>query len=204
MAFPINVPVQGAQKIYGESALVVVNPLSRRVTHLVVTEDWMVRWQRLVPIEWVQSVTREAIRLDCTPAEFEALPLFMAGEFLFPNPDEPEGRLLAELNVEAGCLWPLLVTPPDLASPAAIALANLGVHRGMSVCATNGLVGQVAYLLVAPGTESVTHLYVETGTPRSYLMPITVIQRVEAYTVHLTISKQEALHFTTDRLTGAF
>lgn len=206
MVLPINVPVQSEEKNYGESALVVVNPLSQSITHLVVTEDWMVRWQRLVPVEWVESVTQEAIWLACTPAMFEALPLFMAGEFLFPNPDEQGGRLLAKLKVKAGCLWPLLVTPPEIApsSAAGIALKNLAITRGGSVCTTNGLLGQVAYLLVAPGTESVTHLYVETAALRSYLIPITVIERVEDYTVHLTISKQEASHFMVAPLSQSF
>jgi hypothetical protein len=71
--FAIGAKVSCTDGDCGKLIRVVLNPVARTVTHLVV-EHWHERMHaRLVPIE-LASADGSQIRLDCTKAEFDALP----------------------------------------------------------------------------------------------------------------------------------
>jgi sporulation protein YlmC with PRC-barrel domain len=70
--FTIGSEVVCSEGACGELRRVVVNPVARALTHLVVEPRFQQGAGRLVPIELVESAARE-IRLRCTMAEFHAL-----------------------------------------------------------------------------------------------------------------------------------
>src|SRR4051794_20987131 len=72
MRLELGCPVSCADAPAGELADVVIDPLSRRVTHLVVRPHGEADRARLVPIELADG-DGEGIRLACPAGEFEAL-----------------------------------------------------------------------------------------------------------------------------------
>jgi hypothetical protein len=70
--FTIGREVVCSDGVCGELRRVVVDPVARALTHLVVEPRHPRRAGHLVPIEFVDSTASE-IRLRCTMAEFEAL-----------------------------------------------------------------------------------------------------------------------------------
>jgi hypothetical protein len=57
----------------GEIVRVVVDPIKRAITHLVVEGRYGQDVGRLVPIELVETATQQELRLNCTRVKFEAL-----------------------------------------------------------------------------------------------------------------------------------
>src|SRR3954470_20241031 len=72
MRLELGCAVNGTDALVGELADVVIDPLSRRVTHLVVQPHGKSDRARLVPIERADA-TRAGIQLDCPAADVEAL-----------------------------------------------------------------------------------------------------------------------------------
>src|SRR4051812_9938965 len=72
MRLELGCRVNCADAAVGELADVVIDPLSRRVTHLVVRPHGEADRARLVPIE-LAGADGADLRLDCPAGEFEAL-----------------------------------------------------------------------------------------------------------------------------------
>src|ERR1039458_6470044 len=70
--FTIGSEVVCSEGACGELRRVVVNPVARALTHLVVDPRFQEGTGRLVPIDLVDSAAKE-IRLRCTMSEFHAL-----------------------------------------------------------------------------------------------------------------------------------
>jgi uncharacterized protein YrrD len=76
MKLELGCPVACSDAPFGELADVVIDPLSRRVVHLVVQPSGHHSRARLVPIERARGA-EPGLALDCTVAELEAMePLF--------------------------------------------------------------------------------------------------------------------------------
>ena len=70
----------------GELERLVVDPVKRAVTHLVVKRRHGHDVGRLVPIKLVEAAAQQELRLRCTRAEFEVLEYAKESEFV-PAPD---------------------------------------------------------------------------------------------------------------------
>ncbi|MGH8997583.1 MAG: hypothetical protein ACRDYB_16410, partial [Acidimicrobiales bacterium] len=57
----------------GELLRVVVDPIKRAITHLVVEQRHSQEVGRLVPIDLVETATEQELRLRCTRRKFETL-----------------------------------------------------------------------------------------------------------------------------------
>src|SRR3954466_12211814 len=92
MRLDLGSSVRCSDAAFGELADVIVDPISRRVTHLVVEPQGHHERARLVPIERVRPAG-EGLALDYSTAEVEALePLhesayLRAGEVVVTDPD---------------------------------------------------------------------------------------------------------------------
>ena len=86
-------PVECVDGYVGDATQVVVDPATRRVTHLVVLETGLDGIERVAPVDLIAHATPELVRLGCTQATFTALPPFsekayVRGEY----PSSPCGR----------------------------------------------------------------------------------------------------------------
>jgi sporulation protein YlmC with PRC-barrel domain len=174
--FTIGSEVQCSDGVCGELRRVVVDPVSRTLTHLVVEPKHQQRAGHLVPVELVDPEARELV-LQCTTAEFEALQ------------DAEETRFLPGANGEWGyeqeqmLSWPYynlgagpnglptgagavdVDTTPDpmVASYERVPAGEVQVRRGEHVFATDGAIGRIQGLVVDPTDHHVTHVLLDKG-----------------------------------------
>ena len=67
---PLNARVECWSKGVGKSVNVVINPVTRNITNLVVEDKHFGHIKRLVPIELIKITTSDTIQLTCTAEEF--------------------------------------------------------------------------------------------------------------------------------------
>jgi len=196
MDIPIDADVQCTDGVGGRSTYVVLNPVTRRVTHVVVRQDSFPQLERLVPVGMVAETSPDQIHLNCSQQELHGLVPFIETEFLpgeFPyeayEPDEYR-------------LWPY-VLPDDELVPVEyerVPPGELAVRRGSHVRATDGDVGRVDEFLVDRESEHITHLVLREGhlwRQKDVLIPVSEIGQIDEDRVYLTLSKEEVANLPT-------
>jgi sporulation protein YlmC with PRC-barrel domain len=88
--FTIGAAVSGSDGDIGKVTRVVVDPIARAVTHLIVEPKQLADISRLVPLSLVNTVTPDEIRLSCTLAAFEQLDPAEETQFLMGPPAGPD------------------------------------------------------------------------------------------------------------------
>jgi HEAT repeats/PRC-barrel domain len=184
-----GVNVECADGPCGRSQYVVLNPANATITHVVVGGTDMYAETRLVPLAYVSDSSPELIRLKCTHAELQALPLFSEYEYI-----RPEGPYVAYSPSE---LWmgPLTAYLPTLLPEEHqyVPKGELPIRRGAQVEAIDGHVGSVDEFLVEPGSGRIAHLVLREGHlwgRRDVVIPATEIDRIEQDTVYLKLNKE--------------
>jgi hypothetical protein len=188
MDMPIGAEVQCADGPGGHSTCVILNPVTRRVTHIVVKEKWFPHVERLVPVEIVTESTSHQIHLRCSIKDLAELDSFVETEFL-----QSEERFHI-YGVEEYRLWPY-VLPEDEMLPVELERVppgELAVHRGAHVRARDGHVGRVDEFLVNVPDGHITHLVLREGHlwgQKDVTIPVSEIERIEEDSVHLKLDK---------------
>ncbi len=164
-SFTIGADVSCTDGGCGKVTCVIVDPVARAVTHLVVEPKHHHDRGRLVPLDLVDATTGE-IRLRCTLAEFESLDPAEETQFLPGTPGYPgydPGQVLympyygAGMMGMAGAYVPLTVTYDT------VPLDEVEVRRGEHVHATDGHIGRVQGLVIDPDSHHVTHVLLQEG-----------------------------------------
>ena len=68
------------------------------------------------------------------------------------------------------------------------------VRRGLTVCATDGEIGQVQGLVVEPGGHHVTHLLLQEGHMwgrKEVAIPIGAVTKIGTLLIHLSLTKHQ-------------
>jgi sporulation protein YlmC with PRC-barrel domain len=168
-----------------------LNPLSRRVTHLVVRKRRFPHSDHVVPMELVSETTRSTIRLNCSTHELTLLEPFTETRFVEVDPlelDYPFDPIL---------MWPY-VTPEEELLPIdeeRVPPGELAVGRGARVRDTGGgYVGSVDEFLVDPADERITHLVVREGHPwnrKEVTIPVSQVARMAEEMVDLRLDQRQ-------------
>jgi hypothetical protein len=193
----IGTPVECRDGDCGEMTRVVIDPVTRTVTHLVVNPDDRGPG-RLVPVELVEAAD-EAIRLGCDRADFDRFEDAEETRFLPGTGDSFEsGQVLA---------WPSFALATggagggmyDFGANAALPVTydklpagEIGVRRGERVHATDGDIGRVQGLVVDPADHSATHVLLDEGHlwgRKQVAIPVALVAGVPEG-IHLTVSKE--------------
>jgi hypothetical protein len=143
---------------------VVIEPIDRVLTHLVVKPDQRERPSRLVPIGFVESGARGTngeIVLRCSLSDFETLERAQETHFLSGASGHWGYRQEQMLT------WPHYRLGLD-AEPRAFThddtpLGEIHVRRGEHVRATDGSIGRVQGLVVDRVDHHVTHVLLDEG-----------------------------------------
>jgi sporulation protein YlmC with PRC-barrel domain len=194
--FTIGTEVACSDGICGDLSRVVVDPVARTVTHLVVEPKHRRGLGRLVPIDLVDPTTGE-IRLRGTVAEFERLEGAEETRFL-PGTGSEWGYGTGHV-----LFWPyygLLTGSESLAGNAPqpviydnVPLGEVEVRRGEQVHASDGSIGRVQGLVVDPRDHHVTHVLLEEGHlwgRKEVAIPISAVTGVDDG-IQLNITKEE-------------
>ena len=184
----------------GEVRRVVVDPVARAVTHLVVEPAHRSGLGKLVPLDLVERGAGD-VRLRCTLEEFERLPHADETDFL-PGGSGYEAYAAHEayywpfFGIDAGA-WPLAANASGVVTRETLPPGEVGVRRGERVHATDGEIGQVEGLVVEPGQGHVTHVLLQEGHlwgRKQVAIPIDAVERIgEDITVNLTKREIEEL-----------
>ena len=187
---------------FGELADVVVDPASRRVTHLVVQPHRRHDRARLVPVERA-SAAGDGLALDCSIADIEALePLqesvyLRVGEFPVSDPDWAIGTqdvLALPLYQEVDGMGTAIDPDPHVTvNYDRIPKHEVEIRRSSAVMSADGhRLGHVDGFLVGSGETA--DIVLERGHlwgRREIVIPAAAVARVENDSVTLSVTKDE-------------
>jgi sporulation protein YlmC with PRC-barrel domain len=187
--FAIGAEVSCTDGACGKLSRVVVDPVARVVTHLIVEPRRGHEPARLVPLGLVDSAAGE-IRVNCTSAEFDSLDPAEQTRFIEGGMDVPNYRTTDVVS------WPYYSyrgARGGLATSDTIPVGEVEIQRGEHVQATDGHIGQVEGLVVDPGSHRVTHVLLQEGHlwgRKDVAIPIGTVTRV-AGRIEVGLSKQQ-------------
>jgi sporulation protein YlmC with PRC-barrel domain len=196
--FRIGTEVSCSDEACGTLNRVVVDPVAKALTHLVVEPQHPRGIGRLVPVDLVET-SEQGIRLRCTQAEFEQLPDAEETQFL-PAAGGLWGYHDADLLA-----WPYFglganglggygadVTPIPFTHDV-VPSGDVEIRRGEPVYATDGPIGRVQGLVIEPSDHAVTHVLLDEGHlwgKHRVAIPVAAVSGVEDG-VRLTLTKAE-------------
>ncbi|MGC2191484.1 MAG: PRC-barrel domain-containing protein [Candidatus Dormiibacterota bacterium] len=190
--FDIGSEVACSDGVCGDLRRVVVDPVARVLTHLVVEPKHGAGPGRLVPIDRVESANKE-IQLSCTVAEFGALEEAEETRFLPGARGQwgyGQGQMLSlpyfglgmgGLGMGMGGLGMGMggmgigmggmgmggmggnVMGPQEVTTDRVPVGEVEVRRGDAVHASDGTIGRVQGLVIDPRDHQVTHFLLEEG-----------------------------------------
>lgn len=208
--FTIGAEVSCSDGVCGEISRVVVDPIPREVTHLVVQPQHRSGPDRLVSLDLVDTTSGQ-IRLSCSLEQFYKLDPAVEAQFL---PEEGAqggygpGQVLAWpyyglgmpmagfMGVGAMGAGGMGAGVGNVSQPVtyeSVPPGEISVHRGDQVHATDGDIGRVQGLVVDPRNHHVTHVLLQEGHlwgRKQVAIPITAVTSVKEG-IALSISKQE-------------
>jgi sporulation protein YlmC with PRC-barrel domain len=201
--FTIGAEVSCSDGVCGKLSRVVIDPVAKTLTHLVVTPDDP--WQglgQLVPVD-LAEVTADGITLRCTKAEFAKMKAAYETHFI-PSAWDPGpysgNQMLA---------WPYYGLGAGLAGTDSIGMemaaagqtvvedkvpvGEVEVARGDHVHATDGNIGRVQGLVIDPSDHHVTHVLLQEGHlwgRKQVTIPISAVTEVSEDGIHISLTKQ--------------
>jgi hypothetical protein len=177
----------------GELRRLLVDPVARALTHLVVGPRHGREAGRLVPVHLVTEAGEE-IRLSCTVSAFGALEQSEATETL-PDSSVDWGYVQQQMGAAYGGGGPIfdVYTPP--AGPRTITHDVIPegeeeVRGGDHVHATDGSIGHLRGLVTNRGDHHVTHVLLDEGhlfRHKRVAIPINAVRDVDAG-IHLSLT----------------
>jgi sporulation protein YlmC with PRC-barrel domain len=181
----------------GEVIRVVVDPVARAVTHLVVEPTDRQGLGKLVPLDLVEVVAG-VVRLGCSMEEFDKLEAAEETHFL-PGSEDLGGYRSGHVYA-----WPYYtrdlgsgiggmgnMTPPITSDT--VPLGEVAVRRGQEVHATDGAIGRVQGLVIDAGDHHVTHVLLQEGHlwgRKDVAIPISAVTTIDGG-IQLNITKHE-------------
>jgi sporulation protein YlmC with PRC-barrel domain len=186
MKIPLHAKVQCTDGPDGRAVRVIVNPITKKVTHVVVEERKLPHIERLVPFGAIVNTNDDLIYLDRTRKELSQMKPLIEAEFVwaeFPEYDESYAYLL----------HPYVIPVRLSANQKSLPPGDLCVRRGARVQATDGKVGWVDEFVVIPTNGEITHLLLREGHLwgcKEVTIPVSAIERIEERTVHLKLDKR--------------
>jgi sporulation protein YlmC with PRC-barrel domain len=197
--FTIGADARCTDGVCGEVTRVVVDPVARAVTHLVVEPKGRQGLGRLVPLDLVE-VSRGEVRLSCTMAEFEKLDSaeetqFVPGTWAYGayGPEQVLAWPYASLGGGPSVEGDEVDGTAETITYDAIPLGEVAIRRGQHIHATDGDIGMVEGLVIDPRNHHVTHVLLQEGHlwgRKEVAIPISAVTDFEDG-IRLDITKQE-------------
>ncbi len=203
MTFWIGADTSCTDGTCGQVSRIIVNPVTREVTHLAVDPKHRHGPARLVPVDLVDATTGQ-IRLRCPIAEFQTLRLAQeteGGPDLDPtghgHPDNAPNKVNWVVAGGAVIMQPGGRGEPEAPQQVTVDYVPEGaveVHRELTVRATDGDIGQVQGLVVEPGGHRVTHVLLQEGHMRGrkeVAIPIGAVTKIGTLLIHLSLTRHQ-------------
>jgi sporulation protein YlmC with PRC-barrel domain len=186
----------------GRLSRVVVDPVARSLTHLVVEPPHHAGLSRLVPIELVASAGEEIV-LSCTTTDFEELEAAEEARFLSESerlgygpgevlawPYYGLGRGIGDMGLAGMGMGGV----PQSVTFDRVPAGEVAVRRGEHVHASDGPIGSIQGLVIDPADHHVTHVLLQEGHlwgRKEVAIPIGAVEEVAEDGVRLGLSKDQ-------------
>ena len=163
--FRIGAPVFARDGRTGHLNKVVIDPHTRRVTHLVIQRGFLLAEDRVVPVELVERATPEGIFLHLTSREVGRQPPYQEERFVSPPPDwEPlPGYPATDVRFWGspyGGVAPPILPVVEYTIRHGIPERTIVLERSTEVRTRDEVVGEIDHLLVDPLRQELTQLVV--------------------------------------------
>jgi sporulation protein YlmC with PRC-barrel domain len=188
---PLKANVQCSDGACGQATNVIINPVTRQVTHIVVQDKSLPdNPTRMVPVDKVASTTQDQVRLSCTRDEVaNHMQPFIVTQYI-----QESGSGQAYASGEAYyAQYVINDTAYDSVQEENIPLGELAVTCGMHIKATDGVVGKLDELVLDPKSGDITHVQMREGHlwgKKDVAIPVSAIEFVDEDTVYLKIDKK--------------
>lgn len=195
MDIPINAKVFCQSDECGKTTCVIINPISKVVTHIVVQEKGFIGIERLIPVDEILESKDDQIALRCTLSEFSKFESFTESHYI-----GGEDQFL-DYQAEHYYYHPYMMPEfddifeyePMYEEIERIPPCEFGVHQGATIHATDGKVGQINEFLISPVDNHISHLILKEGHlwgKKLVTIPVSEIDRIETDRVYLKLNKQ--------------
>jgi hypothetical protein len=212
MTFAIGDQVGCSDGPCGELTRVIIDPVAREVTHLVIEPKHHRSQARLVPLDLLDP-SLPSISLRCTLAHFATLDPAQESEFLPGNGGYSDyeaghamswpyygiglgggmGMGMGGLGAGMGLGGELGYGPPPPPTYESIPIGEIDIHRGDRVHASDDEIGRVQGLVVTMPEHRVSHVLLQEGhlfTRKDVAIPISAIAGLD-HGIQLNITKQQ-------------
>jgi sporulation protein YlmC with PRC-barrel domain len=201
MQVPVGTEVTCRDGVCGELRQVIINPVARTITHLVVEPKHLLGSGRLVPLALVE-VNRDEIRLMCSLDGFEKLEAAEETQYL-PAVNAGLGyghdQALGLPYYGLGSFGGLGLSPgADAGSLEAVVYdrvptGEIDVRRGEAAHASDRSIGKVQGIVIDPRDNQMTHVLFQESHLRGkkeVAIPISTVTDVKDG-IHLSLTKDE-------------
>lgn len=198
MEIPLKAEVECTDGVCGQSVYVLINPVVKQVTHLVVRETAAPHTEYIVPIDHISATIADRIQLRCSKADLEKMTPFVQTEFV--------ERTVSDMNFGYGGViygmgsyyyMPYVIPERTVQIPVEqqqIPPGELAVRRGTRVEATDGDVGRVDEFVINPENGHITYLVMREGHlwgQKDVIIPLSAMGETRDDTVFLKLDKHQ-------------
>jgi len=186
---PIHARIECTDGDCGKSTNVIVNPVNRQVTHIVIEEKSLSdNPTRLVPISKVSGSTQDQITLSCTIEELDKMPPFIVTNFI-----QESAPGMAYQSGDA-YTFPYVVNDTAYASVKEqnIPVGELALYSGMRIEANDGKVGKLDELVLDKDSGEISHLLMREGHlwgNREVSLPVSAVDFCDSEVIYLKLDK---------------
>ncbi len=203
--YVIGTPVVCSDGACGALRRVVIDPVARAITHLVVEPEHRKGCGHLVPIDLVSAAGETEIRLTSSLHEFHLLEDAEESEYISGAAGDwnyeqdamlslPYSAGLGSAGIGSmGTGLGKTGSGPHAFIEDKVPVGEVDIRRGDSVHATDGEIGHVAGLVIDPADHHVTHVLLDEGHlwgAKRVAIPIGVVTKVDVG-VRVTLTKDE-------------
>ncbi len=201
--YKIGVDVYCADGRCGKLIKVVIDPYTRRITHLVVEKGYLQKKDRVIPVTAVKEANEERILLNVPSEALKQFPEYHEEEFAVPTPDVEETMHYARMQV---LVWATLYgIASEALQPMSRQRVKKGINpeepvigRGTKVFALDGPIGEIDHVLVDKETGEITHIIVRKGIlPRHVVVPMALVSNILDDGVYLKTDRKHLEELST-------
>ena len=196
MGIPLQAQVECTDGICGLSVCVLIDSVSDQVVHVVVKET-ITNMEYIVPVDVISATIADTIRLSCSKAELEKMPLFTQTEFVQEKVLDYAGYMGGTSGMGPYFYMPYVtseVRVPISTEHKQIPPGEMAIHRGTRIEATDGYVGKVDEFVVNPENGHITYLVMREGHlwgDKNVIIPVSAMEDNGDDTVFLNIDKHQ-------------
>lgn len=184
---PLGVHVQCIDGHGGSVSRLIVDPLTRRLSHIVVQNGTASGVEHRVPVAWILRATLGSVVLDCTQDALAAIELFVEERSISSNASEYEPSYAVDRSAEFKARH-----IPSIAEP--IPPGELAIQRGAQLMARDGPLGTVTAFFINRADGGITFIVVQLEhrlTKHKQAILIAAVQRMDSRALYLTLARDQ-------------